>query len=64
MSHSKSELTEAIDEFILNERNRKVIKRKLIDDIPYERLAEEFDLSVRWTKEIVSRGKAILKRHL
>ena len=51
-----------IDEKIHHERNRRLLKRRLIDGICSEPLAEEFDLSVRQTKNIVSRGtKQIFK---
>nr|DAI29745.1 MAG TPA: antitermination protein Q [Caudoviricetes sp.] len=42
-----------IDEKIHHERNRRIMKRRLIDGICFEPLAEEFDLSVRQTKNIV-----------
>lgn len=35
------------------ERNRKILKRRIIDGICYEPLSEEFDLSVRQTQNIV-----------
>lgn len=50
---TNSEINYFIDEWIHNERNRKILKRRLIDGITYERLAEEFDLSVRRIKTIV-----------
>ena len=51
-----------IDEKIHHERNRRLLKRRLIDGICFEPLAEELDLSVRQTKNIVSRGtKQIFK---
>ena len=42
-----------IDEWIFSERNRNLAKRKLIDGITFEQLAEEFKLSVTRTKSIV-----------
>lgn len=42
-----------IDEWIHNERDRAIIKRRLIDGICFEPLAEEFGLSVKQTKRIV-----------
>jgi DNA-directed RNA polymerase specialized sigma24 family protein len=42
-----------IDEWIFSERDRKLLKRRLLDGITYENLAEEFDLSVRQVKAIV-----------
>lgn len=54
---SRTEIENLIDEWILNERNRKILKRRLIDHIYYEPLAEEFDLSVRQVKNIVYKGE-------
>lgn len=62
--YSRTELTEAIDEWILNERNRAILKRRLIDGICFEPLAEKFDLSVRQVKTIVYKSQEILFRHL
>jgi DNA-directed RNA polymerase specialized sigma24 family protein len=53
---SRSELNELIDEWIFNERDRQILKRRLLDGICYEPLAEEFDLSVRHIKTIVYQG--------
>lgn len=48
----------AIDRFIHNQRNRMILKRRLIDGICFEPLAEEFDLSVRQVKNIVYKHEA------
>lgn len=61
---SRSELEKLIDEWILSERDRKILKRRLIDGIRFEPLAEEFDLSVRYTKTIVYKGEDRLFRHI
>lgn len=50
---SRSQLEHLIDEWILKERDRKILRRRLLDGICYEPLAEEFDLSVRQVKNIV-----------
>ncbi len=52
-----SEIEHLIDEWILNERNRAILKRRLIDGVYFEPLAEEFDLSVRQVKSIVYKGE-------
>lgn len=44
------------------ERNRKILKRRLIDGLCYEPLSEEFDLSVRQTQNIVYNGIKKLMR--
>ena len=62
--YSRSELTTAIDEWILNERDSAILKRRLIDGICFEPLAEEFGMSVRQIKRIVYKSQATLFRHL
>ena len=61
---SNSEIEKAIDEWIHSERDRKILKRRLIDGICYEPLADEMDMSVRQIKNIVSRTEHILFKHL
>jgi len=61
---SNSEIEHAIDEWIHSERDRKILKRRLIDGICYEPLAYEMDMSVRQIKNIVSKAEAKLFRHL
>lgn len=57
MEYTNSAIAHAIDEVIHSERDRSVLKRRLIDGILFEPLAEEFDLSVRQVKNIVYRGQ-------
>ena len=57
----------AINQWIVGrnaERNRAMVSRKLFDGITFEKLAEEFDLSVRQTKSIVYRCYDIVFRHV
>lgn len=61
---SRSELSRLIDEWIFSERNRKILKRRYLDGICFEPLAEEFDLSVRQVKKIVAEGNKVLKAHM
>ena len=49
-----------IVEYIHSERDRKILKRRLIDGITFEGLAEEFDLSVTQIKRIVYKGEDII----
>ena len=51
----RSEWEKLIDEWIFSERDRAILRRRLLDGICYEPLAEEFDLSVQQTKHIVYR---------
>ena len=61
---SRSEVSDLIDEWIFSERDRKILKRRLLDGICYEPLAEEFDLSVRQIKNIVYKGENKIFLHL
>ena len=63
---SRTEIEFAIDEWIIGknaERDRKVIRRRLIDGITFERLAEEQELSVSQVKRIVWKCSEIIFRH-
>ena len=62
--YSRSELSSAIDEWILNEKHRNILKRRLLDGICFEPLAEEFDMSVRQIKRIVYSAQEKLFRHI
>lgn len=55
--YTNSEISHLIDENIHHERNRQLLKRRFIDGICLEPLAEEFELSVTQVKTIVSRAK-------
>lgn len=62
--YSNSDIDHYIDEYIHSERNRRILKRKLIDGITYEALAEEFDLSVTSVKKIVLKGMDTLLKFI
>jgi len=49
----RSEIENLIDEWILNKRDRYILKRRLLDGIKFEDLAEEVEMSVRQVKSIV-----------
>jgi len=66
-SLSRSDWSVLIDEWIIGrnaERDRRILKRRLLDGLTYERLAEEFDMSVRQIKNIVYKGTSKLSGHL
>ena len=60
---SNTELAALIDEWIRGERDRAIMKRRLIDCICFEPLAEEFDLSTRHTYEIVQKNLKKLAKY-
>ena len=58
--YTNSQISVLIAEHIHSERDRAVVSRRLMDKVCYEALAEEFQLSVRQTKKIVSGYEKIL----
>lgn len=55
--YTNSQIIALIDEHIHNERDRAILKRRMVDGICFEPLAEEFDLSVQRVKAIVYKGQ-------
>lgn len=53
-----------IDDWILKERDRQILKRRLLDGVCFEPLAEEFDLSVSQVKRIVYKGSDKIFSHM
>lgn len=64
---SRTEIENIIDEWIVccsnAERNRRLMKRRYIDGLTFERLSEEFELSVVQTKNIVYSMNKLLEKH-
>lgn len=60
----RSEIEYLIDQWIFNERDRAILKRRLLDRIYFEPLAEEFDLSTQQVKNIVYKAMDRLEKHL
>ena len=64
MEYSNSRIREIIGEYIHDEKHRKLMCRRLIDNITIDRLAEEFELSVSQVKRIIWKDSEIIFRHL
>lgn len=60
---SRSEIEYLIEEWILNERDRAIVRRRLLDGICYEPLAEEFSLSIQQVKTIVYRSQSRIMKN-
>ena len=54
---SRSQWIQLIDEWVFNEKDRAMLKRKMLDGLTYEQVAEEFDLSTQQTKARIKRAK-------
>lgn len=61
---SRSEWEQLIDEWVFNERDRQILKRRLLDGICYEPLAEEFNLTDKQVKNIVYKLQCKLFKHV
>ena len=57
---TRPEMERLIDDWIFHERNRKIVKRKLLDGLTFEEVSVEFELSVRQVKNIVYKALDIL----
>ena len=64
MNYTNSQIRELIAEYIHSERDRRILERRLIDGITFERLAEEFDMSVSQMKRIIQKKSRVLFRHI
>lgn len=60
---SCSQMAHLIDEWIPNERDRRIMYRRMIDGVVFDALADEFDLSVRRIKAIVYKWQEVVYRH-
>ena len=61
---STSELSAFIQEWIHNERNRAIMKRRFCDGIIFAQIAEEFDMSERQIKRICYENFEKLINHM
>lgn len=61
---SRSEWLSLIEEWVHNERDRAILARHMLDGVTIERIAEEYDLSVTRTFQLIKRARAQLLRHL
>lgn len=60
LEYSNSRIREIIGEYIHNERDRRILERRLVDGVTFDRLAGEFDLSVQRIKAIVYKAEKII----
>ena len=58
---TNSELAELIGEYIHSERDRQIMKMKLIDGYTYEKIAEIYEMSPRYIRSLVKKQTGRLK---
>lgn len=64
---SRTQIEHLIDEWIIGahaERDRAILKHRLLDGLTFEKLSERHDLSVRQTKNIVYKREQTLYKHI
>ena len=59
-----SKLSEVINEYIHNARNKDISRRKILDDEGYRVIALDYDLTIRQCKSIVRKTRRIIYDHL
>lgn len=66
-SKPRSEWERLIDEWVIGrnaERDKAILKRRLLDGVRLEPLAEEFDLSVQRIKIIIYNSQSRIMKHI
>ena len=64
MEYTNSQILAIIAEYVHSERDRRILERRLVDGLTFERLAEENDMSDRQIKRIVYKLQELLFSHL
>lgn len=62
--YTNSQMITLIDEHIHSDRDRQMLKSRLIDGLTFEQLAEKYDLSVRQVKRIVYKRQDTVFKYL
>ena len=60
----RSEVEQIIDQWCFNQKYRAILKRRFLDGILLEPLAEEFDMSVRQIQNIIYKEGDRVLRHI
>ena len=64
MEYTNSQIRELIAEHIHSERDRRMLERRLIDGLTFERLAEEMEMSPKQVRTVVHKQERILFRFI
>jgi len=63
-AYQNDQVSRIIDQHIHSERDRRILKRNLCDDIGYEALAEEFQMSRSQIARIVPRCEKVVFQYV
>ena len=61
---SHSQIEHLVDEWIHSQRDRAILKSRLLDGLTFERLSEMYALSVTQTKTIVRKATDKIIKHV
>ena len=64
IEYSNSQISELIDDYIHNVRNRAILKDRLIDGLTYERIAEIYDMSYQQIRTIIYKEQEKIFKHI
>ena len=64
IEYSNSQISELIDDYIHNARNRAILKDRLIDGLTYERIAEIYDMSYQQVRTIIYKEQEKIFKHI
>lgn len=64
IEYRNSDIIAVIDEYIHDELHRRILKRRYVDHLTYERLAEEVDRDVSTIKRIIAKNEWKVFKHL
>lgn len=62
--YSNSEISNIIDEWIHNKRDREALKMAYIDGDTHEIIAEHFLISPRTVDNIIAKGTLVIEKHM
>lgn len=61
---SNNDIDQAIELWVKGERNREIMRDRLINTMTYEKIAEKYELSVRYIKTLIYRQEEIIFKHI
>ena len=64
IEYTNTQIADLIDEYIHSQRDRDLLKDRLINGYTYEKLAEKYELSVAQVKRIVYKEQSRLFKHI
>ena len=64
IEYSNTEISRAIDDYIHSDRDRQILKSRLIDGLTYDELSDRYHLSARRVKTIVYKAQEGLFKRL